>query len=92
MRQLPCFWCNVPEKIIQTTAGHESLDSLRMCECASIEQHQAVSQLMMSTTPTSYQEQPGTTTENAGKTHKVEVSRTRLVVMTYGGPDQLQHW
>ena len=40
----------VPENIIQKTTGHRSVEGLRMYEHVSTEQHQAVSNLMMSGT------------------------------------------
>jgi hypothetical protein len=45
------FQSNFPEHIIQKTTGHQSLDSLRMYERVSEEQHQAVSRIMMSKKP-----------------------------------------
>ncbi len=42
------FQNNVPEKIIQNTTGHRSLESLRVYETASDEQQQAVSKILMS--------------------------------------------
>ena len=49
------FQSKVPEKIIQSTTGHHSLDALRMYEKTSIEQHQAVSTVLMPTQPTSFE-------------------------------------
>ena len=43
------FQSKVPEKIIQKTTGHRSLEALRKYEHTSTEQHQAVSKVMMST-------------------------------------------
>ena len=37
------FQSNLPEQIIQKTTGHRSLDGLRMYECVSTRQQQAVS-------------------------------------------------
>ena len=51
------FQSNVPEKIIQKTTGHCSLDALCMYQKTSVEQHQAVSRLLMSTRPMSFQDQ-----------------------------------
>jgi len=48
------FQSNVPENIIQKTAGHRSTSALRMYERISAEQHQAVSWVMMSSKPTSF--------------------------------------
>ena len=48
------FQANVPERIIQKTTGHRSLDSLRTYERISAEQHQAVSKVMMSGEKKSY--------------------------------------
>lgn len=48
---------SVPEQIIQKTTGHRSLDGLHMYERVSTEQHQAVSRVMMSRKPTSFQDQ-----------------------------------
>ena len=42
------FQANVPEKIIQNTTGHRSLEALRKYQHTSMEQHQAVSRLLMS--------------------------------------------
>lgn len=50
------FQANVPEKIIQTTTGHRSIDGLRRYERISTEQHQALSRVMMSSETTTYQE------------------------------------
>ena len=49
------FHANVPERIIQKTTGHRSLESLRTYERISTEQHQAVSRIMSSTKPESYE-------------------------------------
>ena len=48
------FQSNVPENIIQKTTGHRSTSALRMYECISAEQHQAVPRVMMSSKPTSF--------------------------------------
>ena len=48
------FQSNVPEKIIQKTTGHCSLQALRMYEHTSEEQHQAVSKVMMSSNKVTY--------------------------------------
>ena len=40
---------NVPDKIFQNTTGHRSLESLRKYQKMSLEQHQAVSKVLMST-------------------------------------------
>ena len=45
----------MPERIIQKTTGHRSLESLRTYERISTEQHQAVSRIMSSTKPASYE-------------------------------------
>lgn len=42
------FQANVPEKIIQKTTGHRSLEALRTYERVSTEQHQAVSRVLTS--------------------------------------------
>ena len=62
------FQSHVPERIIQKTTGHQSLESLRTYERVSTEQHQAVSRIMMSTVPTSVQEQVPTSQGELGKT------------------------
>ena len=49
------FQSNVPEHIIQKTTGHRSTCALRMYERVSTEQQQAVSRVMMSREPTSFQ-------------------------------------
>ena len=51
------FESNVPEKIIQNTTGHHLLGSLCKCQKTSVEQHQAVSKVLMFTRPTSFQYQ-----------------------------------
>ena len=51
------FQSKVPEHIIQKTTGHRSTGALRMCERVSAEQHQAVSRVMMSSKPSSFQSQ-----------------------------------
>ena len=51
------FQANVPEKIIQSTTGHRSIDGLRRYERISTEQHQALSRVMMSSEATTYKEQ-----------------------------------
>ena len=51
------FQSSVPEKIIQSTTGHHSLDALRVCEKTSVEQHQAVLKVLMSGTPTTFSKQ-----------------------------------
>ena len=43
------FQSKVPEKIIQKTTGHRSLEALRKYKHTSTEQHQAVSKVMIST-------------------------------------------
>ena len=48
------FQADVPERIIQKTTGHRSLDSLRTFERISTEQQEAVSQVIMSTQSTSF--------------------------------------
>ena len=48
------FHADVPERIIQKTTGHRSLDSLRTYERISTEQQEAVSRVMMSTQSTSF--------------------------------------
>ena len=53
------FHANVPERIIQKTTGHHSLNSLRTYERISTEQQQAVSCIMMSNQP-AFQDQPNT--------------------------------
>ena len=47
------FKANVPEKIIQKTTGHRSVEALRTYERVSSEQHRAVSSLLMSLRPLS---------------------------------------
>ena len=42
------FQANVPEKIIQKTTGHRSIEVLRGCERISQEQRQAVTRVLMS--------------------------------------------
>ena len=42
------FQANMPEKIIQKTTGHRSLEALRSYERISTQQHQAVSRVLMS--------------------------------------------
>ena len=49
------FQNNVPEKIIQNTTGHRSLEALRKYEKTSVEQHQAVSKALMSAESEPYQ-------------------------------------
>ena len=44
------FRANVPEKIIQKTTGHRSIEALRSYEHISEEQHRAVSKVMMTNT------------------------------------------
>ena len=44
------FRANVPEKIIQKTTGHRSIEALRSYERISEEQHRAVSKVMMTNT------------------------------------------
>ena len=44
------FRVNVPEKIIQKTTGHRSIEALRSYECISEEQQRAVSRVMMTNT------------------------------------------
>ena len=51
------FQANVPEKIIQSTTGHRSIDGLRRYERISTEQHRALSRVMMSSETTTYKEQ-----------------------------------
>ena len=51
------FCSNVPEKIIQSTTGHRSIDGLRKYERISSEQHQALSSVMMSSELTTYEQQ-----------------------------------
>ena len=48
------FQAQVPERIIQKTTGHSSLDSLRTYERISTDQEQAVSRVMMSNQSTSF--------------------------------------
>ena len=48
------FHADVPERIIQKTTGHRSLDSLRTYERISTKQQEAVSRVMMSTQSTSF--------------------------------------
>ena len=72
------FRSNVPEKIIQKTTGHRSLEALRMYERTSTEQHQAVSKLMMSTKKTSYEEQMQ---ENKGQSKRSIVTTHPLESM-----------
>ena len=67
------FRCNVPEKIIQSTTGHRSVDGLRRYERISTEQHQAVSRLMMSSEQTTYKEQ----LEATDKVCKAEISKSQ---------------
>ena len=55
------FHNQVPEKIIQDTTGHRSLDALRKYEKTSIQQHQAVSRVLMSGEMVPYGDQPGHT-------------------------------
>ena len=42
------FQANVPDKIIQKTTGHRSIEALRSYERISTQQHQAVSRVLMS--------------------------------------------
>ncbi len=49
------FQSNVPEKIIQNTTGHRSLESLRRYEKTSVEQNQAVSKVLMSADPDKFE-------------------------------------
>ena len=44
------FKANVPEKIIQKTTVHRSIEALQSYECISEEQHRAVSKVMMTNT------------------------------------------
>ena len=69
------FQSHVPEKIIQNTTGHRSLDGLRKYEHISAEQHHAVSRVMMSSTPTTYEEQRQATEEK--NVCNVEISKTQ---------------
>ena len=57
------FQANVPEKIIQNTTGHRSLDALRKYERTSIEQHQAASKVLMTGKS---ETQPAPTQQHAG--------------------------
>ena len=51
------FQANVPERIIQKTTGHRSLDSLRTYERISSGQEEAVSRVIMATEATSYKDE-----------------------------------
>ena len=51
------FQSNVPEKMIQSTTGHRSIDDLQRYERISQVQHQALSRVMMYSEPTTYKEQ-----------------------------------
>ena len=51
------FQASVPEQMIQKTTGHQSIEGLRTYERVSAEQHQAVSNLMMAGTSSSFQEE-----------------------------------
>ena len=44
----------VPEREIQETIGHRSIEALRKYECTSVSQHQAVSNMLSSSVPVSY--------------------------------------
>ena len=48
------FQAEAPEKIIQKTTGHRSLEALRMYEKVPCEQQQAVSSILMSSKPSTY--------------------------------------
>ncbi len=56
------FEAGVPEKIIQQRTGHRSLDALRIYERTTIQQHQAVSNILGSHSKTSYSDALGQTT------------------------------
>ena len=63
------FQSEVPEKIIQKTTGHRSLEALRKYERTSQEQYQAVSKVMMSAKKVKYDEK---LQENQVQTRLVE--------------------
>ena len=48
------FQAEAPEKIIQKTTGHHSLEALRMYDKVCCEQQQAVSSILMSSKPSTY--------------------------------------
>ena len=61
------FHANVPERIIQKTTGHKSLEALRCYERVSEDQHKSVSQVLMlnsSYTPPAHQAQASVQGEN----------------------------
>ena len=60
------FSNNVPEKIIQNTTGHRTLESFRMYEKTSLQQHQAVSKILTGVT---------TTKENIGSSYNQELNK-----------------
>ena len=75
---------NMPEKIIQKTTGHSSIEALSTYVWTSEEQHVAVSKVMMSTKMTTYE---GETKDNASKISMPSTtsnSSTRYMERVYG--------
>ena len=75
------FQSEVPEKIIQKNTGHRSLEALRKYERTSIEQHQAVSKVMMSAKKVKYDEK---LQENQVQTRLVEKNPLDAVQKVFG--------
>ena len=75
------FQSEIPEKIIQKTTGHRSLEALRKYERTSKEQHQAVSKVMMSAKKVKYNEK---LQENQVQTRLVEKNPLDTVQKVFG--------